>query len=101
MANIFNSIPEAVETEIEIEFVREYAEMEIDDKLARATYPRFGFTTAQVMENEEEYEAWLREVMEEEIASITVKGPASDLDENDALLDFAAADDAEAAQGTL
>lgn len=38
----------------------------IEEKLEGATYPRFGFTTAQKFENAEEYEAWLNEVWDEE-----------------------------------
>lgn len=49
-----------------VDYTNEIAEIELQDKLADATYPRNGYTSAQVFENEEEYEAWLRGVLAEE-----------------------------------
>lgn len=60
-----DEINEAIQTFVD--FGREYAEQEIEGKLENATYPRHGYTTAQVMENEDEYRQWLSEVLAEEV----------------------------------
>jgi len=54
-----------IETTLDLE--RAWAEKAIEEKLQQATYPRFGYMTAQVFENAEEYEKFMREVLEEEI----------------------------------
>lgn len=75
MNNIFRTIPTEAQAH-EIELIREQAEIELGEKVARAIkggkWPRFGYTTAQVMSSADEYETWLKEVMKEELAEIEI-----------------------------
>lgn len=46
---------------------KDLAELELEEKLENAVYPRFGYTTAQVFENSDEYEVFLRQALAEEV----------------------------------
>lgn len=52
--------------ESDLSHADEAAELELEEKLEGATYPRWGFTTGDKIENEDQYRAWLEEVMKEE-----------------------------------
>jgi hypothetical protein len=54
--------------EVASEFIEDEFEADLRKHLETATYPRFGYTTAQVFENEEEYEQFLREDFQEQLA---------------------------------
>jgi hypothetical protein len=47
--------------------IREQFEMDLRGHLETAKYPRYGYTTAQKFDGEEEYEKFLREDFEEQL----------------------------------
>jgi hypothetical protein len=47
---------------------RSMAQAELEEKLQSAVFPRYGYTTAQKFESADEYETFLNELLEEELA---------------------------------